>query len=105
MIRQNQARLRSGKIPTGFDTLFANLLKRVNRASLDIKVASMAHDLRNYYASRPLEFSNKSLSTQDAIHLASAIIYRAHEFHTFDGAGSASVLVSYRSQATLQAMG
>jgi predicted nucleic acid-binding protein len=82
----------SSKIPTGFDTLFASLLKRISRVAVDIKVASMAHDLRNYYASRPQEFSNKTLSTPDAIHLASAIIYRADEFHTFDGAGSAKSL-------------
>lgn len=82
----------TAKIPAGFDTLFVGLLKRVNRVSVDIKVAAMAHDLRNYYASHPTEFSNKILSTPDAIHLASAIIYRADEFHTFDAAGNAKLL-------------
>jgi predicted nucleic acid-binding protein len=82
----------TAKIPTGFDTLFVALLKRVNRVSVDIKVAGIAHDLRNYYLTRPQEFTGKTLSMPDAIHLASAILYRADEFHTFDGAGSAKSL-------------
>jgi predicted nucleic acid-binding protein len=82
----------SGKIPTGFDTLFSSLLKRVNRVSVDIKVAGMAHDLRNYYASRPHEFGGKTISVPDAIHLATAIIGRADEFHTFDNGGSGKSL-------------
>jgi hypothetical protein len=44
-------------------------------------------DLRNYYSSRPDEFDKKTLSTPDAIHLASAILNRATEFHTFDDGG------------------
>ncbi len=82
----------TAKIPAGFDTLFYALLKRVNRVGVDIKVATLAHDLRNYYASRPLEFANKTLSVPDAIHLASAIFYRADEFHTFDGTGNSKLL-------------
>jgi predicted nucleic acid-binding protein len=82
----------SGKIPTGFDTLFSTLLRRVNRIGVDIKVAGMAHDLRNYYSSRPQEFGGKTLSVPDAIHLATAILYRADEFHTFDGGGSGKTL-------------
>jgi hypothetical protein len=49
----------TAKIPTGFDTLFVALLKRVNRVSVDIKVAGIAHDLRNYYLTRPQEFAGK----------------------------------------------
>lgn len=82
----------ASKIPTGFDNLFKNLLKRINRVSVDIKVAGMAHDVRDYYASRRSEFGNKTLSTPDAIHLATAIIYRADEFHTFDDKGSSKSL-------------
>jgi predicted nucleic acid-binding protein len=82
----------TSKILVGFDTLFANLLKRVNRVSMDIKVAAIAHDLRDYYSTRPAEFGNKTLSTPDAIHLAihlaTAILYWADEFHTFDEHGS-----------------
>src|SRR3979490_214679 len=41
-----------GKIPVGMATLFVSMMKRVHRLSMDIKVASVAHDLRDYYASR-----------------------------------------------------
>ncbi|MDO8421870.1 MAG: PIN domain-containing protein [Parvibaculum sp.] len=70
----------SGKIPAGMETLFDGLLKRLSRVSMDTKVAALAHDLRNHYAK---EVGNK-LKTPDAIHLATAILFRADEFHTFD---------------------
>ena len=82
----------SSKIPIGFDNLFNNLLKRINRVSVDIKVAGVANDIRNFYAARQAEFGNKTLSTPDAIHLATAILYRADEFHTFDDKGSSKNL-------------
>lgn len=82
----------SSKIPAGFDNLFKNLLKRINRVSVDIKVAAIAHDLRDFYVSRQAEFGNKTLSTPDAIHLATAILFRADEFHTFDDKGSSKSL-------------
>lgn len=69
------------KIPAGFDTHFTALLRRVNRVGLETKIAGVAHDIRNSYAIR-----GKKLETPDAIHLATAIIYRADEFHTFDHA-------------------
>jgi predicted nucleic acid-binding protein len=69
----------AGKVPVGVDNHFKDLLKRVSRQSMDIRVASLAHDLRNHNA-----LSGRSLKTADAIHLATAITYRADEFHTFD---------------------
>ena len=72
------------KLPVGMDRLFKDMLKRVNRLSMDIKVAELAHDIRDYYTVRANEFSGKKLTTPDAIHLAAAILYRADEFHTFD---------------------
>jgi predicted nucleic acid-binding protein len=69
-----------GKIPAGFDTLFDGLLRRMNRVGLDTKVAGIAHDIRNHFT---IAGSTK-LKTPDAIHLATAILYRADEFHTFD---------------------
>jgi hypothetical protein len=59
-------------------------LKRIKTVSVDIRVASIAHDLRNHYAQK----GGKTLSTTDAIHLATAVLYRADEFHTFDEGGS-----------------
>ena len=68
-------------IPAGFDTHFTALLRRVNRVGLETKIAGVAHDIRNHYAVK-----GQKLETPDAIHLATAIIYRADEFHTFDHA-------------------
>jgi hypothetical protein len=36
--------------------LLDGLMKRVNRVSMDIKIARMAHDLRDYYTQRSAEF-------------------------------------------------
>ncbi|HEX8165602.1 MAG TPA: PIN domain-containing protein [Beijerinckiaceae bacterium] len=67
-------------------------MKRINRIGMDGKVASLAHDIRDHYMARAAEFGGKTLSTPDAIHLATAILYRADEFHTFDNDGSAKSL-------------
>jgi predicted nucleic acid-binding protein len=74
----------SAKMPTGMDTLFKGMMKRVNQISMDIKVANLAHDIRNEY----VKSGGKTVSTPDAIHLSTAILYRATEFHTFDSDGS-----------------
>lgn len=78
----------SAKIPVGLDTLLKDMMRRVNRVGMDNKIASLAHDLRNHYAAS----GGKTLSTPDAIHLATAILYRADEFHTFDCEGSSKSL-------------
>lgn len=82
----------SSKLPVGMDTLFNGLMKRIYRLGMDSKVASLAHDIRDYYMVRTAEFGNKTLSTPDAVHLATAILYRVDEFHTFDNDGSAKSL-------------
>ncbi len=74
----------SSKIPVGMDTLFANLLKRISKQGIDTKIAVLAHDLRDYYVQKAVEHEGKTLSATDALHLATAILYRADEFHTFD---------------------
>src|SRR5580704_15328612 len=74
----------NAKIPVGVDTLFNDLMKRINRVSMDSKCAGLAHDIRNYYAVRAAQSGGKIIATPDAIHLATAILYRADEFHTFD---------------------
>lgn len=40
----------SGKIPVGMDTLFSGLMKRIHPLSMDIKIAQVAHDLRDHYS-------------------------------------------------------
>jgi predicted nucleic acid-binding protein len=67
------------KIPAGVDTLFNGLLKRISRVGMDTKIAQLAHDIRDHYAKE-----GKKLKTPDAIHLATAILHRVDEFHTFD---------------------
>jgi predicted nucleic acid-binding protein len=77
------------KLPAGVEGLFLGLMKRITKIGMDTKVAMMAHDIRDHYMQRASEFNGKTLSTADAIHLATAILYRATEFHTFDKDGDA----------------
>jgi predicted nucleic acid-binding protein len=74
------------KLPAGMDTLFEDLLKRPNvgKIGVDIKVARLTRELRDYYADRKPEFKDKTLSVPDSLHVATAILYRADELHTFD---------------------
>jgi len=62
-----------------------DFLKRSNVMEIELgpSVAEKARELRDYYQSLK-SVSKKTLSTQDAIHLATAIMYEADEFHTFD---------------------
>lgn len=74
----------SSQLPAGADRLFADLMLRVQVKSIDIKTARLAHDLRDWYWQRRAEYNNIPLSVPDALHLATAILYKANEFHTFD---------------------
>jgi predicted nucleic acid-binding protein len=67
-------------IPAGIDTLFVGLMRRITRVAVDVKVAQLAHDIRNHYQ----KAGGRKLETPDALHLATAILYRSDEFHTFD---------------------
>ncbi|HJW40518.1 MAG TPA: PIN domain-containing protein [Rhizomicrobium sp.] len=78
----------SAKMPAGVEHLFTGLMRRVHRQGIDTKIAQLAHDLRNHYA----KAGGKGLSTPDALHLATAVLYRADEFHTFDAEGRAKTL-------------
>ena len=81
----------SSRIPVGLDSLFEGLMKRVTRLSVDTRVAGLAHDLRDFYQKNPGP-GGKKLAVPDAIHLATGILYRADEFHTFDEDGSSKSL-------------
>ena len=78
------------RLPVGMDRLFTDMIKRVNKLGMDSKVAALAHDIRDYHIVNAHAFGGKTLSTPDAIHLATAILYRATEFHTFDDGKSSS---------------
>jgi hypothetical protein len=73
------------KVPAGTERLFDEAMQRPNftRISVDIRIAQLARELRNYYLVRP-EYKGSTISVPDSLHLATAIIYRADEFHTFD---------------------
>lgn len=75
-------------IPAGIDTLFSDLLKRITKIAVDGKIAMLAHEIRNFYTVRKAEFGGKTISVPDALHFATAILYRADEFHTFDAKGN-----------------
>jgi predicted nucleic acid-binding protein len=79
-----QVEVLQSKMPVGVGSSFTDLLKRLSRISVDIKIAALAHDLRNHYASAAFAGGAKTLSVPDSIHLATAIMYRVDEFHTFD---------------------
>lgn len=55
--------------------------RSIQMIAQDHRVADRSHEIRNYYAQRSIK-----LSTPDCVHLATAVIYQADEFHTFDGA-------------------
>ena len=74
------------KVEADVLNIFDDLMKRRNlsKVAVDMRVARLARDLRDYYSQRPDEFNKKTLSVPDSIHLAIAILYRAQEFNTFD---------------------
>ena len=75
---------------------FNKLFGRSNIQLVDVThpIAMKAGELRGFYTSPKLAF-------QDAIHLATAIVYRASAFHTFDGLKSAVVTKPKEQQLTL----
>ncbi len=62
---------------------FRELFKRPNIASIntDMRIGELAGELKDYYFKRG---EKRKLTTPDALHLATAILYDAEEFHTFD---------------------
>jgi hypothetical protein len=62
--------------------LFAKLMRRrnVTEISADPRVMDRASQIREYHSAR-----KQSIHTPDATHLATAVLYRADEFHTMDG--------------------
>lgn len=61
--------------------------RHITDVAADGRVFDMAHEIRNYYQIKRNTAPNQpKISTPDSIHLATAILYEATEFHTFDGA-------------------
>jgi predicted nucleic acid-binding protein len=78
--------LTDAKMPAGTEALLEEVMQRPNfsRIAVDIRIANLARDLRNYYLAREVQYNGHTIMVPDAIHLATAILYRASEFHTFD---------------------
>ena len=75
----------SVKVPAGTESMLVEAMQRPNftRIAVDHRIASLARDIRNYYLDSQ-RWGGKTVSVPDSIHLATAILYRADEFHTFD---------------------
>jgi predicted nucleic acid-binding protein len=56
--------------------------KNVKMISVDQRIGALGSHIRDYYNRKKMQ-----IASPDAIHLATAIIYKADEFHTLDGAG------------------
>ena len=80
------AEILGGKLPVGVYQLFDDLMKRnsITRLSVDMRIAKLAEDLREHYVAIRSQNNDRILSVPDAIHLATAILYKADEFHTCD---------------------
>jgi predicted nucleic acid-binding protein len=78
------AEISVAKVSSGTYTLLDDVMQRSNfsRIAVDSKIAKLARDLRDHYLSK--DPTAMTLSVPDAIHVASAIMYRANEMHTFD---------------------
>ena len=78
--------VREAKIGAGGFEMFESVMQRkaTQRVSVDTKVAKLAGNLRDYYSARQDEYGGRTLTVPDAIHIATAIINKANEFHTFD---------------------
>ncbi|SRR6266446_721439 len=65
---------------------FRDLFKRKNcqMAAADQRITRLSSEIRDYYHQKKKIDGLPSLSTPDAIHLATAIHYSVREFHTFD---------------------
>lgn len=62
--------------------------RRFIELSIDGRILDLASEIRGIQRTSKKKDVQKNIRTPDAIHLATAIIYDATEFHTFDGAKS-----------------
>jgi predicted nucleic acid-binding protein len=77
-----RAEILEGRIPKGALKKYDALMRRSNVVpqSLDVPIAVLTSSIRDHYRTTDFE-----LLTPDAIHLATAIYLKVHEFQTFDG--------------------
>lgn len=83
------------KMAVGTLEMFNSLISRRNmsRIAVDARIARHARVLRDHYSGRSdITPVKKTLSVPDAIHIATAILYKATKFYTFDGRHSGNSL-------------
>lgn len=75
----------SAKIPAGTESMLEGVMQRPNftNVAVDLRVAKLALDLRNHYLAQT-SLGGKTLTVPDSLHVATAILYRVTEMHTFD---------------------
>lgn len=73
-----------GKLSEAKKDMFAKVLRRrnVREINADPRVFDEASRIREYHANQP---EKRRISTPDATHLATAVLYEADEFLTMDG--------------------
>jgi len=83
-------------LPAGTMDKIGQLFKRRNiqMKVTDQRVSTLASQIRNHYLEkRRLEGKKGTVSTPDAIHLATAIHYQVDEFHTYDDGGKDGISI------------
>jgi predicted nucleic acid-binding protein len=80
----------AGKLTPEQATKLQDIFKRKNvvKINMDSRISQKSSEIRNYYNSRGIK-----ISSPDAIHLATALIYGVDEFHTLDGDGKQNKLL------------
>lgn len=75
------------KIPPEVREKFETLFNRRNFHLVDVnrRIATLASEIRDFYQN--VGDGYRTVSTPDAIHLATAIYFECNVFYTFDGAG------------------
>jgi hypothetical protein len=71
-----------GRLTLDQKNMYAKLMRRrnVTEISADPRIMDRASQIREYHDAR-----GQKIQTPDATHLATAVLYRADEFHTMDG--------------------
>ena len=77
--------LESG-VPTNARETLDKLFQRRNYHKIDVnsRITDISHEIRNYYQHQKAVDGLPTVTTPDAIHLATAIYFDCDTFHTFD---------------------